>query len=82
LQRYVSGDSYAACYVGAGHATRLLGLTRQLVGEEWLHAASFHYCGSIGPITLDVPARKQLEQLGLTIAQGCQLRASSASTWF
>ena len=27
-----------------------LGVTRQLVGERWLHAGAFHYCGSLfGP---------------------------------
>jgi predicted ATP-grasp superfamily ATP-dependent carboligase len=74
LQRYVAGDSYSACYIGHENATRLLGVTRQLVGEEWLHAPPFHYCGSIGPITLHDSARSQVEKLGLALATGCQLR--------
>jgi len=28
----------------------LLGITRQLVGERWLHAPRFGYCGSVGPV--------------------------------
>ena len=51
LQEYLDGQPFAALYVGDGRRARLLGLTRQLVGENWLHAAAFRYCGSIGAVS-------------------------------
>jgi predicted ATP-grasp superfamily ATP-dependent carboligase len=52
----------------------LLGVTRQLVGVDWLHAAPFHYCGSVGPIALESALQQQLERLGTAVAAGCELR--------
>jgi predicted ATP-grasp superfamily ATP-dependent carboligase len=74
LQRHVPGESYAAVYLGDEGETRLLGLTRQYVGEEWTHAAPFRYCGSIGPSPLDTFLQQQLERLGTILAAGCGLR--------
>jgi predicted ATP-grasp superfamily ATP-dependent carboligase len=74
LQQYVEGDSCAAAYVGDGRASRLLGATRQLVGEPWLNAAPFRYCGSIGPLVLGPSLRRRLEQLGQVLARGGGLR--------
>jgi predicted ATP-grasp superfamily ATP-dependent carboligase len=51
-----------------------LGVSRQLVGERWLHAAAFHYCGSVGPLVLAPPLRAILERLGQALAQECRLR--------
>ena len=45
FQEFIAGPSCAAVYDGP----RLLGVTDQLVGEAWLGAGRFHYCGSIGP---------------------------------
>ena len=50
LQEYVEGESQSAVYCGDGKRAALLGVSRQLVGEDWLHAAPFRYCGSIGPL--------------------------------
>jgi uncharacterized protein len=74
VQRHVPGDSYAAVYLGDANEARLLGVTRQLVGEDWTHAAPFHYCGSIGPAQLDANVPPQLESLGTILAAGCGLR--------
>ena len=38
----------SAVYCG----TTLLGVTEQLIGEPWLHAKGFVYCGNIGSMTL------------------------------
>jgi predicted ATP-grasp superfamily ATP-dependent carboligase len=73
-QEYIEGEPRAAIYVSDGTITRLLGVTRQLVGEPWLHAAAFHYCGSIGPSILIAPLREAFEQLGTVVAGGCGLR--------
>src|SRR6266542_4829427 len=72
FQEFIPGTSCAALFLGDREGARLLGVTRQLVGESWLGAAPFRYCGSIGP--LDVPAgtRAILEAIGreLTAASG------------
>jgi len=74
FQEYIEGDPLAAVYVPEGQSARLLGVTRQLVGEPWLHAAPFHYCGSLGPVQAEPPLHQQLEQIGNTLTAGCQLR--------
>ncbi len=50
LQRYIEGRPHAAVYVADAGGVRLVGVTRQLVGCDWLHAPPFHYCGSVGPV--------------------------------
>lgn len=73
-QEYIEGEACAAIYWSDPSTTRLLGLTRQLVGERWLHAAAYHYCGSIGPIALSSSLREHFERIGTVLAQGCGLR--------
>jgi predicted ATP-grasp superfamily ATP-dependent carboligase len=73
-QEYIEGEGCAAIYVSDGTATRLLGVTRQLVGQSWLHTAAFHYCGSIGPLALSPSLREAFERLGMVLAHGCGLR--------
>lgn len=48
FQEFIEGESQSAVF----RDDELLGVTRQLVGERWLHAAPFQYCGSIGPLKL------------------------------
>jgi predicted ATP-grasp superfamily ATP-dependent carboligase len=74
LQEYVEGDSCSAVYVGAGPDTRLLGVTQQLVGQTQLHAKAFQYCGSIGPLEIEAPAKTIFERIGRVLASGCGLR--------
>ena len=38
IQEYLEGPSYSAVYAGFEHGVQLLGVSRQLVGEAWLHA--------------------------------------------
>lgn len=73
-QEFVSGDPCAAVYVGGDEGARLIGVTRQLVGEPWLHAGPFRYCGSIGPLAVSAERRNQLETLGKALAVGSRLR--------
>jgi predicted ATP-grasp superfamily ATP-dependent carboligase len=42
-QEFIEGESIALLFLGARGQSRLLGLTRQLVGAPWLHAAPFRY---------------------------------------
>jgi predicted ATP-grasp superfamily ATP-dependent carboligase len=74
LQEYVEGEPRAALYLAGPWGTRLVGVTRQLVGEPWLHAQPFHYCGSVGLLPLSANDRAALERLGGELASGCKLR--------
>jgi predicted ATP-grasp superfamily ATP-dependent carboligase len=74
LQEFIPGESRAALYVADGRQARLLGVTRQLVGESWLHAAPFHYCGSLGPLGLLAAEEAALQRLGDALMAGCPLR--------
>jgi predicted ATP-grasp superfamily ATP-dependent carboligase len=64
LQEYVEGEPWAALFAADGGRATLLGVTRQLVGEPWLHAAPFQYCGSVGPLSPGPVLRPRLELLG------------------
>ena len=46
FQEFIDGLPMSALYVNA----TLFGVTEQLIGVPWLHAAPFAYCGNIGPI--------------------------------
>jgi predicted ATP-grasp superfamily ATP-dependent carboligase len=74
LQEFIEGDSCAAVYVGDEPGARLLGVTRQLTGERWLHARAFAYCGSIGPLPVSPVLRATLEHLGEILVKGSGLR--------
>jgi predicted ATP-grasp superfamily ATP-dependent carboligase len=74
LQQFIEGEAVAAAYLGDGQAAALLGVTRQLVGEAWLYAAPFQYCGSIGPLALDAATVKAFADLGNALARDFGLR--------
>jgi len=69
-QEYIEGAPCAAIYVGTNAQAIFLGLTRQLVGEPWLHASPFHYCGSLGPLPLSQPLQDRLHLLGQVLQEG------------
>jgi len=74
LQERIEGEACAALYLGADNGAVFLGVTRQLVGEDWLHAKYFQYCGSIGPLPLASQTHERFEQLGKALAAGFHLR--------
>ena len=74
LQEWIEGPAAAAIYVGQAASTKLLGVTRQLVGEAWLGAAPFHYCGSVGPLALADATTALLQQIGEALAVEFDLR--------
>jgi predicted ATP-grasp superfamily ATP-dependent carboligase len=43
---------------------QLLGVTEQLIGESWLNARPFHWCGNIGPIPICAFLQERLQALG------------------
>ncbi|MGH7227137.1 MAG: ATP-grasp domain-containing protein, partial [Gemmataceae bacterium] len=73
-QEFIEGQSLSLLFLGDERTARLLGMTRQLVGVPWLHAAPFRYCGSIGPLDPSMIQRPSLEELGHLLASKCFLR--------
>lgn len=73
-QQHINGEPCSLVYAGDGKRAWCLGLTRQLVGADWLHARPFQYCGSVGPLDPTVIRRPTPEQLGLAVIAGCGLR--------
>jgi predicted ATP-grasp superfamily ATP-dependent carboligase len=81
FQEFVDGVAMSAIFVSDPSATNnyestgLNGFTEQLIGEPWLHAAPFAYCGNIGPIK---PVPYQLQGTvwwaGLLLARSAGLR--------
>jgi predicted ATP-grasp superfamily ATP-dependent carboligase len=82
FQEYIEGEPCAAVYVGLVRRSAdgtlvgaaFLEATRQLVGEPWLHAAPFHYCGSIGPLPLSLPLHRKFQRIGTVLARAFGLR--------
>lgn len=72
-QEFIEGEPLSLHFLGGEGTARLLGVTRQLVGETWLHAAPFHYCGSIGPLDPSLIECPSLEELGHLLASECLL---------
>lgn len=73
FQQRIDGLPYAAVFVAFRTSATLVGLTRQLVGDSFFQAKPFHYCGSIGPVSLDLRLRQQLERLGQLLVAEFQL---------
>lgn len=70
FQKVVRGLPVAAICIGDGAShCQLLGVTRQLVSEPWLHARPFAYCGSIGPLNLDPATMSVLRQIGARLVE-------------
>jgi predicted ATP-grasp superfamily ATP-dependent carboligase len=74
LQGYVEGAPTSAQYLAVGGTARLLGMTRQLVGESFCHAKPFAYCGSVGPLPYDLLLAQGLARLGHRVAAEARLR--------
>ncbi|MCC6581244.1 MAG: ATP-grasp domain-containing protein [Phycisphaeraceae bacterium] len=74
LQRRVDGVPLSAVFFTDGWSARLLGVTRQIIGDAAFAAQPFHYCGSLWPFDLSDEARHDLSQLGAALAQRCDLR--------
>jgi uncharacterized protein len=63
-QQYFPGESQSALFLADGQTAMLIGLCRQLIGQSWLHAAPFAYCGNIGPLPMTESERNFLQSLG------------------
>jgi len=68
LQERIDGENCSTVFVGdTERKAQLLGITRQLIGEPWLHAAPFRWCGNIGPLALPNATEATLQQIGQTL---------------
>jgi predicted ATP-grasp superfamily ATP-dependent carboligase len=74
FQQFIEGIPCSAVFAGFESDACFLGATRQLVGEPWLHAGPFRYCGSIGPLKLDPIVKTTLEKVGNLVNRHCGLR--------
>jgi predicted ATP-grasp superfamily ATP-dependent carboligase len=74
VQRYVSGRTLSAVYVGGPSGARLFGATQQLVGEPVFATRSFRYCGSIGPIDVGGQLGEVWRHLGHELHRAFGLR--------
>ncbi|TWU30096.1 ATP-grasp domain-containing protein [Bythopirellula polymerisocia] len=73
-QRRISGVSCSAIYLASSQTCKLLGITRQLVGEQWTGARQFQYCGTIAPWELPSQAVAQLHRIGDVVSKEFELR--------
>jgi predicted ATP-grasp superfamily ATP-dependent carboligase len=74
LQELIEGEPCAAVYVADGGRAEFLGVTVQMVGQSWLHAGPFQYCGSIGPLRLEAELQQAFLRLGNALAAGFSLQ--------
>ena len=73
-QRFMMGTPLSASYCFTQGSSRLLGVSRQLIGEPWCHAGMFAWCGAValhaarGRTDTD-PLIASLERLGGVLAE-------------
>jgi uncharacterized protein len=73
FQRRIDGVPCAAVFTAIDGASALIGVTRQLVGEAWLGAHGFQYCGSIGQLPVSDTVRSTIEQIGQVLTEEFEL---------
>lgn len=74
FQERRNGAPYSAVFLAGAAATRLLGITRQLVGLSAVHAPQFAWCGAIAPVALAEPILASVRQIGERLATRAGLR--------
>jgi predicted ATP-grasp superfamily ATP-dependent carboligase len=81
-QAFCEGRAYSTVYLGDGfEEARLLGSTQQLIGQGWLNASRFQYCGNIGPIVFPESIQATLRDLGRVVVEGCKLKGLFGIDW-
>jgi predicted ATP-grasp superfamily ATP-dependent carboligase len=69
FQKRVGGTPCSAVFVAVDGAARLLGVTRQLIGESWLGAHGFQFAGSIGPLPISDAINGTVMRIGSVLAK-------------
>ncbi len=75
-QRFVPGQACGGVFLAAAGSARLLGVTRQLIGDDCacFGARGFQYAGSIGPLPLTGDQERQWQQIGECLSVEFRLR--------
>jgi len=73
FQQYIEGTPMSANFVRARGCVKLLGITEQLIGIDWLNAPPFRYAGNIGPAEVSDHCQEELTRIGEVIGEGCGL---------
>ncbi|MCC6493199.1 MAG: ATP-grasp domain-containing protein [Pirellulales bacterium] len=73
-QRLVEGVAASAAFIVSRGGARLLGVTRQVVGESWTGARRWQYAGSAGPLAVGRRILGQLTLLGTVLAERFDMR--------
>ena len=73
VQQRIAGIPVSAVFVAADRDATLLGVTRQLVGEDWLGAHGFQYAGSIGPAMIPDAAHAEIAEIGRVLVAEFEL---------
>ncbi|NKB39247.1 MAG: ATP-grasp domain-containing protein [Gammaproteobacteria bacterium] len=74
LQGFIEGESRAGVFLGNGQEACLIGVSRQLIGETFLNAAAYAYCGSIGPLQIAEEERVQWQSIGSALTKNFSLK--------
>lgn len=74
FQAFVEGGARSALILSDPPRQILLGVTEQLVGTPWLHAAPFRYAGNIGPLRVFSGYDDILCRTGRELAEAAGLR--------
>ncbi|MCH7687157.1 MAG: ATP-grasp domain-containing protein [Planctomycetes bacterium] len=74
FQRFKSGTPLSALFLAMPAAAELIGISRQLIGESWLGASAFGYCGSLGPIEPPEGLKRNVQRIGNRLATEFRLR--------
>ncbi len=74
FQQRIDGESCSSLYVATDGRSKLVGSTRQLVGDDRLTDSPFAWCGSIGPVRLPADRESQLSMLGEILTDTFNLR--------
>ncbi len=70
FQEYRAGVSMSALYFDE----TLFGISEQLIGQAWVNARPYSYCGNLGPAWVPTRTRATLERLGQELAHWGELR--------
>ncbi|MCP4510977.1 MAG: ATP-grasp domain-containing protein, partial [Fuerstiella sp.] len=79
LQEFIDGIPISASFLATGpsadtsanpqHHAALLGCALQLSGCRLLHAAVFHFCGNVGPVSLSAELTQRVVNAGRVVAE-------------
>ncbi|HVR72914.1 MAG TPA: ATP-grasp domain-containing protein [Planctomycetota bacterium] len=73
-QRRAPGECHSSLHLARRDGCDVLGVTRQIVGERWLHAPPFAWCGNIGPAVLPGRVLDVIRDAGCAAARAFSLR--------